>query len=76
MEILGKEKADVISRLSQTERLLSESKYSITKLEEENSKLRRALEKSMTTLNRMSLDSDNYVDRLVTSTIWFAYSLN
>lgn len=63
MEILGKEKADINSRLSQTERLLSESKYSITKLEEENSRLRRALEKSMTTLNRMSLDSDNYVDR-------------
>lgn len=33
------------------------------KLEEDNSRLRRALEQSMTTLNRMSLDSDNYVDR-------------
>ncbi|KAH7658242.1 GRIP domain-containing protein [Dioscorea alata] len=73
MEILGKEKADINSRLSQTERLLSENKYSITKLEEENSKLRRALEKSMTTLNRMSLDSDNYVDRRIVIKLLVTY---
>lgn len=54
----------MIAKLTQTERTVSEGKHFIRKLEEDNAKLRRALEQSMTTVNRMSLDSDNCVDRL------------
>lgn len=55
----------ITAKLSQTERMLSEGKLFIQKIEEDNIKLRRALEHSMTTLSRMSLDSDNSVDRLL-----------
>lgn len=51
-------------KLSQTERMLAEGKARVNKLEEDNGKLRRALEQSMTRLNRMSMDSDYLVDRL------------
>ncbi|PKA64323.1 Golgin candidate 4 [Apostasia shenzhenica] len=61
------------SRLLQSERLLSESRHSIQKLEDDNAKLRRALERSMTTLNRMSLDSDNYVDRRIVIKLLVTY---
>ncbi|KAL0910508.1 hypothetical protein M5K25_021498 [Dendrobium thyrsiflorum] len=63
LETSKRENEEINVRLSQTERMLSESKGSLHKLEEDNSKLRHALERSMTTLNRMSLDSDNFVDR-------------
>lgn len=53
----------MLVKLSDMERRLSEGKGRINKLEQDNEKLRRALEQSMTRLNRMSLDSDNYVDR-------------
>lgn len=55
----------MLGELSQAERTLSENKHMVQKLEEENLKLRRALEQSMTRLNRMSMDSDYFVDRLV-----------
>ncbi|KAG0459649.1 hypothetical protein HPP92_022777 [Vanilla planifolia] len=60
-------------KLLQTERLLSESRSSLQKLQEDNSKLRHALEQSMTTLNRMSLDSDNYVDRRIVIKLLVTY---
>lgn len=63
LELSIKEKEEIAAKLSQSERILAEGKRSMQKLEEDNSRLRRALEQSMTTLNRMSLDSDNYVDR-------------
>lgn len=59
----NREKEEILAKLSHAERMLSEGKRAIQKLEEDNSKLRRALEQNMTRLNRMSLDSDNYVDR-------------
>lgn len=62
-ETFKKEKEEVLVKLSDMERRLSEGKGRINKLEQDNEKLRRALEQSMTRLNRMSLDSDNYVDR-------------
>jgi len=62
-ETLKKEKEEVLVKLSDMERRLSEGKGRISKLEQDNEKLRRAVEQSMTRLNRMSLDSDNYVDR-------------
>lgn len=62
-ETFKKEKEEFLVKLSDMERRLSEGKGRINKLEQDNEKLRRALEQSMTRLNRMSLDSDNYVDR-------------
>lgn len=59
-----REKEDVLDKLSQVERALIEGNNRVNKLEEDNAKLRRALEQSMTQLNRMSLDSDYLVDRL------------
>ena len=54
-----------MAKLSQSEKMLEEWKSRVNKLEEDNSKVRRALEQSMTRLNRMSMDSDYLVDRLV-----------
>lgn len=65
METVKQEKEECLQKLSQTERLLAEGKGRVNKLEEDNTKLRRALEQSMTRLNRMSMDSDFSVDRLV-----------
>lgn len=63
-ELSKREKEEILAKLSQTERMLAEGKARVNKLEEDNSKLRRALEHSMTRLNRMSMDSDYLVDRL------------
>ncbi|KAL6495538.1 hypothetical protein OROGR_030101 [Orobanche gracilis] len=60
-----KEKEDIIGKLSQAERILDDGKNRVKKLEEDNEKLRRALEQSMTRLNRMSVDSDFLVDRRI-----------
>ena len=54
-----------MAKLSQSEKMLEEWKSRVNKLEEDNAKVRRALEQSMTRLNRMSVDSDFLVDRLV-----------
>lgn len=61
---LKEEKGEILGKLSQAERMLGEGKSRVKKLEEDNEKLRRALEQSMTRLNRMSVDSDFLVDRL------------
>jgi hypothetical protein len=63
IEISRREKDQTVAKLSQAERMLADGKCSMQKLEDDNSRLRRALEHSMTTVNRMSLDSDNSVDR-------------
>lgn len=63
------EKDELLAKLSQAERKLSEGKHTVTKVEEDNIKLRRALEQSMTRLNRMSMDSDYFVDRLASWTL-------
>lgn len=65
IEISRREKDEVVAKLTQAEKMLADGKRSLQKLEDDNSRLRRALEQSMTTVNRMSLDSDNSVDRLV-----------
>ena len=69
IEISRREMEDMATKLSQAERMLADGKRSMQKLEDDNSRLRRALEQSMTTVNRMSLDSDNSVDRLVMITL-------
>jgi dsDNA-specific endonuclease/ATPase MutS2 len=63
IEVSRREKDQTVAKLSQAERMLADGKRSMQKLEDDNSRLRRALEQSMTTVNRMSLDSDNSVDR-------------
>ncbi|XVF22464.1 hypothetical protein REPUB_Repub12eG0175000 [Reevesia pubescens] len=63
-ELSKSEKEVILAKLSQTERMLAEGKTRVNKLEEDNGKLRHALEQSMTRLNRMSMDSDYLVDRL------------
>lgn len=73
LEASKKENEVINARYSQTERMLSDSRRSIHKLEEDNTKLRHALERSMTTLNRMSLDSDNYVDRRIVIKLLVTY---
>ncbi|KAL6585807.1 hypothetical protein OROMI_002451 [Orobanche minor] len=60
-----REKEDIIGKLSQAERILADGKNRVKKLEEDNEKLRRALEQSMTRLNRMSVDSNFLVDRRI-----------
>ncbi|XP_065024772.1 golgin candidate 4-like [Musa acuminata AAA Group] len=71
--IAKREKEEIASKLAQTERMLSEGKNFIQKLEEDNTKLRHALEQSVTTLNRMSLDSDNHVDRRIVIKLLVTY---
>ncbi|OAY82454.1 golgin candidate 4-like [Ananas comosus] len=73
LELSIKEKEEIAAKLSQSERILAEGRHSMQKLEEDNSRLRRALEQSMTTLNRMSLDSDNYVDRRIVIKLLVTY---
>lgn len=57
------DKEEILAKLSEAERLLADGKSRVNKIEEDNAKLRRALEQSMTRLNRMSMDSDYFVDR-------------
>ncbi|KAL7158824.1 hypothetical protein ABFS83_02G169000 [Erythranthe nasuta] len=64
-ESTKKEKDEILVKLSQAERMLVDGKNRVKKLEEDNEKLRRALEQSMTRLNRMSVDSDFLVDRRI-----------
>ncbi|KAF9602555.1 hypothetical protein IFM89_029854 [Coptis chinensis] len=73
LEMLKREKEEVLGKLSQTERVLSEGKHTLHKLEEDNMKLRRALEQSMTRLNRMSMDSDYFVDRRIVIKLLVTY---
>jgi dsDNA-specific endonuclease/ATPase MutS2 len=58
------EKEEILAKLSQSEKAQTEWKSRVSKLEDDNARLRRAVEQSMTRLNRMSVDSDYLVDRL------------
>eukprot|EP01018_Ginkgo_biloba_P000582 Gb_09656 [translate_table: standard] len=69
----NKEKDEVLDKLAQAERRLLESQQITQRLEEEISRLRRALEQSMTRLNRMSLDSDYFVDRRIVIKLLVTY---
>ncbi|KAM0906378.1 hypothetical protein ACQ4PT_016802 [Festuca glaucescens] len=73
IEISRREKDQTVTKLSQAERMLLDGKRSMQKLEDDNSRLRRALEQSMTTVNRMSLDSDNSVDRRIVIKLLVTY---
>ncbi|XP_051187074.1 golgin candidate 3 isoform X2 [Lolium perenne] len=73
IEVSRREKDQTVAKLSQAERMLADGKRSMQKLEDDNSRLRRALEQSMTTVNRMSLDSDNSVDRRIVIKLLVTY---
>lgn len=64
---------ELMSKLSKVESTLAEAKNRVTKLEDDNAKLRRALEQSMTRLNRMSVDSDFLVDRRIVIKLLVTY---
>ncbi|XP_057465527.1 golgin candidate 4-like [Actinidia eriantha] len=68
-EISRKEKEYILEKLSQTDRTLAEGRNRVNKLEEDNAKLRHALEQNMSRINRMSVDFDFFVDRVWIS--WF-----
>nr|GEX39281.1 hypothetical protein [Tanacetum cinerariifolium] len=73
VETTKQEKEEALEKVSQAERLFAEGKGRVNKLEEDNSKLRRALEQSMTRLNRMSMDSDFSVDRRIVIKLLVTY---
>ncbi|CAN6464576.1 unnamed protein product [Victoria cruziana] len=73
LEMSKKEKDDILLKLSQAERMLTEGKSMFKALEEDNLKLKRALEQSMTRINRMSVDSDYYVDRRIVIKLLVTY---
>ncbi|KAK3194704.1 hypothetical protein Dsin_026014 [Dipteronia sinensis] len=73
VEVSRREKEEILAKLSQFEKTLAEGKARVNKLEEDNGKLRRALEQSMTRLNRMSVDSDYLVDRRIVIKLLVTY---
>ncbi|KAF5464372.1 hypothetical protein F2P56_014451 [Juglans regia] len=72
-EVLKGEKDEILATISQSERTLAEWKSRVNMLEEDNAKLRRAVEQSMTRLNRMSIDSDFLVDRRIVIKLLVTY---
>ncbi|XP_044494566.1 golgin candidate 4-like isoform X2 [Mangifera indica] len=73
VEVSKREKEEILVKLSQFEKTMAEGKGRVNKLEEDNAKLRRALEQSVTSLNRMSLDSDFLVDRRIVIKLLVTY---
>ncbi|XP_061349825.1 golgin candidate 3 [Gastrolobium bilobum] len=72
-DVLRVEREEILSKLSQSEKAQTEWRSRVSKLEEDNAKLRRALEQSMTRLNRMSVDSDYLVDRRIVIKLLVTY---
>ncbi|CAH9098183.1 unnamed protein product [Cuscuta epithymum] len=72
-ENLSRDKEEALVKLSEAEKKFADWKNRMNKLEQDNEKLRRALEHSLTRINRMSLDSDNYVDRRIVVKLLVTY---
>ncbi|KAK7292740.1 hypothetical protein RJT34_15592 [Clitoria ternatea] len=72
-DVSRKEKEDILAKLSQSEKAQTEWRSRVNKLEEDNAKLRRAVEQSITRLNRMSVDSDYLVDRRIVIKLLVTY---
>ncbi|XP_030950151.1 golgin candidate 3-like isoform X2 [Quercus lobata] len=62
-EVSKREKEEILAKFSQAEKMLEEWKNRVHKLEEDNAKVQRCLENSIATLNRLSMDFKNHVDR-------------
>ncbi|KAL2892103.1 Golgin candidate 4 [Bienertia sinuspersici] len=73
IETSNKEKEEILAKLAQADKTVTEWKNRVNKLEDDNAKLRRALEQSMTSLNRMSVDSDFLVDRRIVIKLLVTY---
>ncbi|XP_024010879.1 golgin candidate 4 isoform X2 [Eutrema salsugineum] len=73
LESSKKEKEEVTSKLLHAEKIAEEWKNRVSKVEEDNAKVRRVLEQSMTRLNRMSMDSDYLVDRRIVIKLLVTY---
>ncbi|CAA7023078.1 unnamed protein product [Microthlaspi erraticum] len=73
LEYSNKEKEEVTSKLVQAEKVAAEWKNRVSKVEEDNAKVRRVLEQSMTRLNRMSVDSEYLVDRRIVIKLLVTY---
>ncbi|XP_020882531.1 golgin candidate 3 isoform X2 [Arabidopsis lyrata subsp. lyrata] len=73
LESSNKEKEDVTSKLLHAEKVAAEWKNRVSKVEEDNAKVRRVLEQSMTRLNRMSMESDYLVDRRIVIKLLVTY---
>ncbi|KAH9604150.1 hypothetical protein KSS87_010490 [Heliosperma pusillum] len=69
----NKEKEEMLAKLAESDKMVGEWKSRVNKLEEDNAKLRRAVEQSMTRLNRMSVDSDFLVDRRIVIKLLVTY---
>ncbi|CAL0308444.1 unnamed protein product [Lupinus luteus] len=72
-DVSKSEKEGILVKLSQMEKAQSEWRSRASKLEEDNAKLSRAVEQSMTRLNRMSVDSDYLVDRRIVIKLLVTY---
>lgn len=73
LESSKKEKEEILAKLVQADNMAAEWSNRVNKVEEDNAKLRRALEQSMTRLNRMSVDSDFLVDRRIVIKLLVTY---
>ncbi|KAK9094545.1 hypothetical protein Scep_026014 [Stephania cephalantha] len=74
VEMLKEEREELLVKFSQAEQMVSEGKRTILKLEADNSRLRQALEQSISRLNRMSTDSDYFVDSSEIGAVFIEYS--
>ncbi|XP_027335643.1 golgin candidate 3-like isoform X2 [Abrus precatorius] len=72
-DVSRNEKEEILTKLSLSEKAQTEWRSRVSKLEDDNAKLRRALEQSMTRLNRMSVDSDYLVDRRIVIKLLVTY---
>ncbi|CAE6053006.1 unnamed protein product [Arabidopsis arenosa] len=73
LESSKKEKEEITSKLLHAENIAAEWKNRVSMVEEDNAKVRRVLEQSMTRLNRMSMDSDFLVDRRIVIKLLVTY---
>ncbi|XLR09617.1 hypothetical protein S83_037555 [Arachis hypogaea] len=73
VDVSRTENEKVLAQLAHSEKVQTEWRSRVVKLEEDNSKVRRALEQSMMQLNRMSLDSDYLVDRRIVIKLLVTY---
>ncbi|KAG4938109.1 hypothetical protein JHK84_044358 [Glycine max] len=72
-DVSRNEKEEILGKLSQSEKVQTEWRSRVSKLEDDNAKLRKVLEQSMTRLNRMSIDSDYLVDRRIVIKLLVTY---
>jgi uncharacterized protein len=73
IEMKNKEINEAVEKLKMTELKKQEWEQNSRKLEEDVPRLRQALEQSITRLNRMSSDSDFYVDRRIVIKLLVTY---